>query len=385
MNVTSFSKTGNILNAIDACYSVDDISLVDVVLSQHTTSPPAYGISIGRMNSRKMAVMLNKTNNLSTTTLSRRNVNLPQYWQWQVGGGSIVKISTDTYVTATDVRCDTAEKDGIWMVKLRVTGSSVNVIETRLIEFPTQKVVVNDLYVIEDKKRGYRLCLAGQYVEDNPSNLWCGCPFILQMDTNFTNERVKKFATHYYEYGMKNYTLNKMCYNASIGVLVAVGKYNRHPSYTAPGGIYLVTNNVFSNLTPLYSCVEDLDVNIKNVVRSYGMINGMIYTTPANEPVHSRPQDFLEVPIIEDCFPAILPEEKFVSEPSNQHCITTSGSLILQDIYGQVDYIIYDMLGRTMSKGSASSSINIASLPKGIYIVRILQNNQIIATEKFTK
>ena len=86
-----------------------------------------------------------------------------------------------------------------------------------------------------------------------------------------------------------------------------------------------------------------------------------------------------------DCVPAILPETKSVGIPSNQHCIVSGNTLVFYNTEGIVDFIIYDIAGKKVKQGSTSSSINISSLQKGVYIIQISQNKQIIATEKFVK
>ena len=382
--LSSFYTAGGALNHMNSAGFADALSEVDVSLSQHSTLATTYGISIGRFDSRHLALFKNNLSNLQTSTSSKRKVDLPQYWQWHEGGGSVERIDNDTYVAVIDVRCDTAEKDGVWLVKFKMISTTMNIIATRLIEFPTQKVIVKDLCYV-DTKGGKKLCVAGQYVDMTPSSSWNGCPFIMLIDTNFTNEKVKLYATHYPQYWNRNFTLNKMCYNMSVSRLVAVGSYWSYlPTYPT-GGIYLATSNVFSNSHPQYSCVENLNVTNKVTVRSYGTINGMSTMCPQwSLNVDSASFDTIK-PISLDCVPVMLPETKSVSMPSNQHCNVTENALVFHNIDGIVDFVIYDITGKKVKQGSASSSINISSLHKGAYIIQISQNKQIVATEKFVK
>lgn len=382
--ISTIYMSGGALYHFYSSYFGDLLSIVDVALSQHSTLTDTYGISICKLDSYHLALSKNSIQSHQSSILSRRKLTLPQYWQWHEGGGSVERIDNDTYVAVIDVRCDTAEKDGVWFVKFKMVSSIMNITSTRLIEFPTQKVFVKDLYYV-DTKGGKKLCVAGQYIDNLDSTSWNGCPFILGIDTNFTNERVKLFATNYQEYGKRNFTLNKMYYNAPINRLVAVGSYCRYMPTNPTGGIYLVTSNVFSNTIPQYSCVEVLNVVNNSAVCSYGTING----TSAMHPQWSLNMSFASYDttknISEDCAPAMLPETKSVSMPSNRHCSVTENALVFHNIDGIVDFVIYDITGEKVKQGSTSSSINISSLRKGAYIIQISQNKQIVATEKFVK
>ena len=383
--ISSFYTAGGALTPMNSNGFTDALSEVDVVLSQNSTLAATYGISIGRYDSRHIALFKNNLSNLQTSSLSKRKVILPQYWQWHEGGGSVARTVNDTYVAAIDVRCDTSEKDGVWFVKFKMVSSVMNIIETKLIEFPAQKVIVKDLFFVDDLKKGYRLCVAGQYIDATLSTSWNGCPFIMVIDTNLINEKVKLYATHYPQYGNRNFTLNKMCYDAPTNRLIAVGSYWSYPPTYTTGGIYLATSNIFSNSTPQYSCVEDLTVANKSTVRSYGLINGMSTMLPQWTLSMVFPSYDTTKSISTDCVPSLLPETKSMSESLNHHIVIVENHIEFQNVDGMVDYVIYDMLGRKEDWGSVSSSINISSLPKGVYIIQISQNNQIIAREKFVK
>ena len=382
--ISSFYTAGGALAHINSNGFTDALSEVDVALSQHSTLTTIYGISIGRYDSRHIALFKNNLSNLQTSSLSKRKVALPQYWQWHEEGGSVARTASDTYVAAIDVRCDTAEKDGVWFVKFKIVSSVMNIIETRLIEFPTQKVIVKDLCYV-DTKNGEKLCVAGQYMDATPSSSWDGCPFIMVIDTNLTNEKVKLYAKHYPQYGSRNFTLNKMCYDVSVSGLIAVGGYCSYlPTYPTCG-IYLATSKIFSNSNPQYSCIENLSVTNRSTIRSYGMINGMSAIAPLWSLGMDSTSFDTNKSITLDCVPAILPETKSVGIPSNQHCIVSGNTLVFYNTEGIVDFIIYDIAGKKVKQGSTSSSINISSLQKGVYIIQISQNKQIIATEKFVK
>ncbi len=305
--ISTFSMSGGALNPYYSSNFVDSLSIVDVALSQHSNMTDTYGISICRFDSRHIALFKNLIQDHQFSIISRRKLTLPQYWQWQERGGSVVRIAADKYVAAIDMRCDTVEKDGIWLVKFKYINSVLSIIDTKLMEFPTQKVFVKDLCFI-DTKNGVKLCVEGQYVDATSSTSWNGCPFVLEIDTTFTNERVRLFATHYQEYGKRNFTLNKMCYNVSINRLVATGSYCRYTPTNPTGGIYLVTSNIFSNTIPQYSCAEELSITSKNTSRSSSVINGVSIMYPSWTvnihlcTIHS------EIPISVDCVPTLLNE-----------------------------------------------------------------------------
>lgn len=52
---------------------------------------------------------------------------------------------------------------------------------------------------------------------------------------------------------------------------------------------------------------------------------------------------------------------------------------------GVFDFVIYDMMGRSVMKGCTSGEINVQSLRKGMYIIRLLNGNKIVHTQKFVQ
>ena len=125
-SMASFSSSSTLTP--DAARSFRDLlSIADVVLSQHSTLSSAYGISLCQTSTQQMALAKHNLSDLGTVSATREIVTLPTHWSWHEGGGSIVRINDDRYAAAIDVRCDTIEKDGIWLVKFAVTANQITI------------------------------------------------------------------------------------------------------------------------------------------------------------------------------------------------------------------------------------------------------------------
>ena len=95
-------------------------------------------------------------------------------------------------------------------------------------------------------------------------------------------KNMKRFAMHYPDYEKRNFTLNKMCYNAATYNIIAVGSYWRYLPTYQKGGIYFAVNSVFSNTSP-QACVEELAVTHESTTRHISSISGIYAITTGYE------------------------------------------------------------------------------------------------------
>lgn len=368
-----------------ASYFRNQMTIVDVVLSQHSNKSSAYGISLCRTSSQKMAFARHNLNNLGTSILTRKIVTPPTHWTWHEGGGSIVRISADRYVAAIDMRCDTAEKDGVWLVKFSV-GTTFTIYGTQLLEFPAQKVIVKDMYCVNDANRGNKLCIVGQYIDPFASSPWHGCPFVIQTDTTLVNSTVKEYATHYPDYGHRNFQLNKLDYNKPFGIVIGAGSYCKYGTAYPTGGIYLSVIDPFSTTTPTFPCAFPLTVVKLPHTFSLSNMMQMANFSPVLSNFNHPCLPYLNsIQILLDCIPARPKENTIANTQHSKYFYQDGEKIVLQNIDGTADYAIFDMSGKVAMKGSTASSISISHLKSGLYIIHITVNNKIVATEKFVK
>jgi len=362
----------------------DVLSVVDVALSHHSILSNAYGMSVCRTNTQELTIAKHNLSDLGTATSTRKIVGLPPHWSWSEGGGSIVRINNDRFVAAIDVRCDTIEKDGIWLVKIAVSANDVTIYGTQLWEFPSQKVVVKDMVCYPPLTKGENLSIAGQYIDRTDTSAWCGCPFVLQTDTNIIKCTVKKFATHYPDYGQRNFQLNKLYYNPNAHRIIGAGSFCRYGSATF-GGIYLTSINPNSTITPTYPCTVPLPVVKLTSSFSTTSMQAMGAITKSWTLYSDTTSTFSPYPFNTDCASAYISEGKSVNTLHSEYLRQVGESLAIVGLDEVVNYSIYDMTGRVITEGSTSSIINISHLNPGIYIIRIMLKNKIIIAEKFVK
>lgn len=362
----------------------DLLSIVDVVLSQHTTMSSAYGISLSHTSTQQMALAIHNLGDLGTSAVSREIVNLPTHWSWHERGGSIVRIDADRYVVAIDTRCDTVEKDGIWLVKFAVTSNQITIYGSQLLEFPSQKVIVKDMICINDATYGNKLFVTGQFIDATDTSAWSGCPFVLKTDTSFLPCDVKRYATHYTDYGMRNFQLNKLCYDPSSRTLLAAGSYCKYGSATI-GGIYLASIDPFSTTIPTYPCTVPIPIEKLQHGFTPTTMQPMGGMTKNEGGLTKYPTSASTKSVILDCMPVLFSDKKLVNNTHGVFLYQDGERMVLQNIDEGVHYEIFDVTGAMVMKGASDSSINISSLKHGLYVIRISSHGKIIATEKFVK
>jgi hypothetical protein len=82
-----------------------------------------------------------------------------------------------------------------------------------------------------------------------------------------------------------------------------------------------------------------------------------------------------------------LTEEKsYDKNVSNEFFFHVQGNKIFFEITNEENtFEIYNIMGKQVMKGQAIGDINITPLSKGLYILRVMNNEKIISTDKFVK
>lgn len=341
-----------------------------------------------RYNSSTQADLISFNASAIGTSSQSKTVNIPIGWQWHEGGGAIAQVSDLSFVAAIDVRNTVEGVDGVFFIKFRINALGiVSVYDTRIISMPEPKIVVKDIvYVNDPTYDDVSYNIIGQYI-----TVGYGHPFILKTDTSFTNYYALEYTTFQSNSELCNFRLNKAVrYNDDYPV-IAVGAFDACQGVFNTGGIFLSQNLPGDFWYYFANCESDIPLSspvISTSNTSLSLLNSSTapnvlpadsayfvnqFTPPAQNIICNK-GDWSEE---EKSFGKAVSNELFFSVQNNK--------ITMDNIDGGYFFDIYNSIGERVIHGCANNEIDISFLRKGLYIIRLSHNNEIISTYKFVK
>ena len=121
-------------------------------------------------------------------------------------------------------------------------------------------------------------------------------------------------------------------------------------------------------------CKRAADTPIANVMECAHWGIWIVKDTPPAQNIICNKGDWSEE---EKSFGKAVSNELFFSVQNNK--------IIMDNIDGGYFFDIYNSIGERVIHGCANNEIDISFLRKGLYIIRLSHNNEIISTYKFVK
>lgn len=366
---------------------IDTVVNKDIAVSLGAGWTTSYAVTIGRKDASTMAVFAWK---LNMSQAGKAFVSLPAYWKWHEGGGTITNIGPDEYIAAIDVRCDSAYRDGVLLIKMKVK-TTVTILESKIIVFPAPKVIVHDIHFIDEPLEGdVSVNILGHFVNTSdvtiPTNT--GCPFCIKIDTALTVYHTMQYGSTWdTSYMRKNYQLNKGVYNNSIQIFATTGSYNGD-SNNLTGGLYFVQNQIGDSWCDDALCEEQmylpcipvaLTTNTMGTWQSDNMSYNIV-GAQISSPISNNYENL--------CVRKMPFRQKNINKSQEGNLFkvhSSNGTLQLFDLQHQCVFSIFDMKGRLVVKGQTDGYIDIHTLKKGIYIIRVRDENGDWYSEKFIR
>lgn len=351
------------------------------------------GIILRYNSSSQVDLISFNASGMGTSSLSK-TVNIPSGWQWHEGGGAITQVEGSNYVAVVDVRNTMLNVDGVFFIKFSVSSiGKISVYDTRVISMPEPKVVVKDVLYINVLDNDDPLLddvsynVIGQYITNSS-----GWPFLLKTDTTFTNYYALEYMTFQPNAEKCNFQLNKaVFFNDDNYPLSAVGSFDAFPGVFNTGGIYLTQNNYGQIWYYFNECESDIPLSspVTSSSNSSLTLSGSVtsttllsadsayfvnqFTPPAQNIICNKG----DWPEEEKSLGKAVSNELFFSVQDNK--------IIMDDIDGGCFFDIYNSIGERVIHGHATNEIDISFLRKGLYIMRLSHNNEIISTYKFVR
>lgn len=364
----------------------DALSLKDMASSFNGNFSNSFVAAIGRISDTVMGIMSCKMSGIQNNPYREKFV-LPNHWKWHEGGGSITNISTDRYVAAIDVRCDTSEEDAVLLIKF-TANSTISIHDCKMIVFPAPKVIVHDISFINEPFEGdVSLNILGQFIDTSDPFSYAGNPFCIKIDTSFNSYDILSYAVFFQDYHLRNFQLKKGCYDSNNLQFITSGGYNAYSTTYPKGGIYIVANSIGYSWLEYPICESSINAHDQTAsLTALSVISCLFFNSNnISFPASLSTLTFDTTEQITCDGKSFSPKsEKFLTNCSREvyYC---DGQLTVLNAEEVSRYIIYDAIGKEVLKGTAQRTINVSSLRPGVYIVRLLKDNAIITSAKFVK
>jgi len=347
-----------------------------------------WGIML-RYNSQNKVDIASFNAKLTGISSQSKTIDIPTGWHWHEGGGSITHVEDNNFVAAIDVRNSTMDIDGIFFIKFSLnTSGKVTVYDTRIISLPSPKVVVKDiLYVNDIDFDDVSYNVIGQYITNG-----FGLPFILKTDTSFTIYDAFEYMTFLSNAENCNFRLNKAVYcdDDDTFRVIASGAFDAYQGNFNTGGIYF-TRNLVGVFWPAFDdCVTSIPLSCPTTSYSTDNITYASNTpTTAQLPYISiNAVNHLSLPQeIVLCSKGGMMEERNLDKvDSDELGFSVQGNkIILENVIEGSFFEIYNTIGKRVMSGQTTSEINITFLHKGLYIIRVMNGEEVICTDKFVR
>lgn len=355
------------------------------------TSPSLCGGVMLRYNTSSQADIITFNASGIGTSPQCATVKIPTNWRWHEGGGAITQVSDLYYVAALDVRNSITNVDGVFFIKFYINSiGQVTVYDTHIISMPSPKVIVKDiLYVNEPDVNPFlndvSYNVIGQYVTSGT-----GLPFILKTDTTFTNYYALEYMTFQPHADLCNFRLNKAIYYDNTHPVVAVGAFDAYSGVFSTGGIYLTLNQRGYLWYSITNCESSISLSSPETSTSYNSLS-LPYSITDNNSLSFDGANYINytpstAQIILCNKEGEIEERNFGRRVSDEICFRLQeNKIFLENVTEGCIFEIYNTIGKRVMSGQVTNEINITSLHKGLYIIRVMNGEEVIRTDKFVR